>query len=39
MKTGINIDALVTLLVGIMIGTNFGFILAGIFAGTDDACD
>lgn len=30
------IDNLISLLVGIMIGTNFGFIFAGLFGRADD---
>ena len=31
-----NIDNLISLFVGIMIGTNFGFIVAGLFGGVQD---
>ena len=30
-----NIDNLIALIVGMMIGTNFGFIFAGLFGGGD----
>ena len=30
-----NIDILIALFIGAFIGTNFGFIIAGIFGGTD----
>ena len=35
-----NIDNLISLLIGVFIGTNFGFIIAGLFGGAKDVdCD
>ena len=31
-----NIDNLISLLFGIFIGTNFGFVIAGLFGGAKD---
>lgn len=35
-----NMDNLISLLAGIMIGANFGFVIAGLFGGAKDVdCD
>lgn len=33
------IDTLITLLIGVWIGTNFGFVIAGLMEVTDDGED